>query len=133
MTQVGLAIAVTIALIGIIWFGIAMSPDEAQTSEDGAPVKVSTAHETWRIWGFVLTFCGIAGFTFAMFMKITVESYTPPSIVGSGGTSDIVNLGLMFDKGTVIATSLTALGLGVFCLAVSSILLAIRSTSAPSA
>lgn len=79
----------------------------------------------WSVWGWIMTLGGLGGLVVGLFMKMSVETYTPSSILGPGGSSDVVNLGLMFTKGVVVACSLSAIGLGVFCFAVGAVLRAI--------
>lgn len=79
----------------------------------------------WSVWGWIMTLGGLGGLVVGLFMKMSVETYTPSSILGPGGSSDVVNLGLMFNKGVVVACSLSAIGLGVFCFAVGAVLRAI--------
>lgn len=71
----------------------------------------------WQTGGAVLSGIGAIGFAISLLMGITVD--------GGYGGDDIVNLGLMFQKGFVAASSLAALSLGIFCLGVGAVLKAI--------
>lgn len=85
------------------------------------------AGEPWRLWGWVLTLTGGAGLGVSLFLKTSVQTYVPASVLGDGGTSEVVNLDLLFQKGVAIAGSLTAIGLGLFCVGVSAIVVAIEN------
>lgn len=98
--------------------------NERSEARETPAISANSPYEIWRIWGLLLTIGGGAGFAFSLLMETTVESYAS-GILGSGGSSSIVNIGLLFQKGTALAASLSAIGIGVFCLAVSAILLAI--------
>lgn len=95
---------------------------QPETSEDTAGAK-------WRIWGILFALCGAGGVVYSFFMSTTVETYIPTSILSADETSQVVNLGLLFDKGSVIVFGLFGFGLGVFCIAVGSILDAIQRKS----
>lgn len=60
---------------------------------------------------------GAIGLAFCLFRGISVD--------GGYGNDDIVNMGLMFQKGVVLACGLSALGFGVFCFGVGAIVKAI--------
>lgn len=71
----------------------------------------------WQMAGWALTVLGGLGVVVSYFLDISVD--------GGYGNDDIVNLGLMFEKGFIAACSLSALGLGVFSLGVGAIVKAI--------
>lgn len=99
-----------------------MAPSLATSTAD--PVsQPGSSGENWRVWGWILAAGGAIGLGFALFMPIAVETYVP-SVLGGGGRSDVVNIGLIFQKGVAIAGSLSAIALGVFCLAVGAIIAA---------
>lgn len=120
------------------------APDEITTCECGYAFTTSAPAATeieaastradpvdiaaWRLWGLVLILGGVAGFGVALMMSTTVAAYGAASILG-GGSSEVVNLGLLFNKGVAIAASLAAIGLGVFCLGVSAIVASLRARS----
>lgn len=103
-----------------------MTSDPAPVATPSPSVREDRAPgEGWTIWGWLLAIGGLVGLAISLSMKMSVETYTPSSILGPGGSSDVVNLGLMFNKGVAVACSLSAIGLGVFCFAVAAILKAI--------
>jgi hypothetical protein len=75
----------------------------------------------WQTAGKVLTIIGGLGLAFGLFSGISVD--------GGYGNNDIVNLGLMFEKGMILACSLSALTLGTLCLGVGAIVKAIGQKS----
>lgn len=72
---------------------------------------------TWHLSGLLIGFCGFVGFVLGILMPVTVSAN-----FGSELDSEVVNLGLLFNKAATLATSLAAIGIGVFCLAVAAIL-----------
>lgn len=98
-----------------------------QAPSSTAVAGQNLASEPWRMWGWVLTAIGGLGLGFSLFLKTSIETYVPPTLLGSGGTSEVVNLDLLFQKGVAIAGSLTAIGVGIFCIAVSAIVGAIEN------
>lgn len=130
------AIILTFFLIGIIWFVIAnetkaLEAEKAQaptaTAPEAAPMQADPVDTTeWRVWGLLLIFGGVAGFGIALMMSTTVDAFGSAGVL-AGGPAEIVNLGLLFNKGVAIAASLSAIGLGVFCLGVGAIVSALRA------
>lgn len=123
----------------IIWIVIRTPPEEAgppvaiegnppTRTEVAQPLPSSSHDDGWTKIGWLMLIAGILGFLFSLAMKTSVESYTPPSILGVGGSSSVVNLDLLFHKGVAIAGSLTAIGIGVFCVAVGAILKSIATS-----
>lgn len=78
-----------------------------------------SAGDNWRTWGMVLTGVGVIGAVLSAFMEISVSSYD----------SDVVNLGLMFNKGAALAGSLFVIGLGVLCMGIGAIVAAIAQSA----
>lgn len=76
-----------------------------------------SAGDNWRGAGMLVILGGAVGLPFSLFLNTTVETYA----------SDVVNLDLMFRKGVAVACSLTAIGAGLFCLAVGAIIGAIHA------
>ena len=132
------AIILTFFLIGIIWFVIAnetkaLEAEKAQaptaTESEAAPMQADPVDATaWRVWGLLLIFGGVAGFGIALMMSTTIDAFGSAGVL-AGGPAEIVNLGLLFNKGVAIAASLSAIGLGVFCLGVGAIVSALRARS----
>jgi hypothetical protein len=75
----------------------------------------------WRTAGWIFAVVGGLGLAFGLFSGITID--------GGYGGDDIVNLDLMFHKGVILACSLSAIGLGVFCLGVGAIVKALGRKS----
>lgn len=86
------------------------------SSEDG---------ERWKMAGGVITTVSAGGLMLGLFMDTSVETRLPSQFLDEAMPSAIVNLDLMFTKGVAIASSLTGIGIGIFCLAVGAILSAI--------
>lgn len=132
------AIILTFFLIGIIWFVIAnetkaLEAEKAQapstTEPEAAPMQADPVDTTaWRVWGLLLIFGGVAGFGIALMMSTTVDAFGSAGVL-AGRPAEIVNLGLLFNKGVAIAASLSAFGLGVFCFGVGAIVASLRARS----
>ncbi|MBU7588312.1 MAG: hypothetical protein KAF42_03765 [Sphingopyxis terrae] len=80
----------------------------------------------WQLAGWALSVIGLIALVSSLYMQTTVETYAPPSSFSVGGSSEIVNLDLLFRKGVAVACSLASVAIGIFCLAVGSILAAIN-------
>lgn len=85
----------------------------------GMSAATSSPTDSWRMSGWAFALVGLIALTLSLFMGTTVESGGP------FGGGEVVNLDLQFHKGLAIGGSLFAIGLGVFCLGVGSILEAI--------
>lgn len=126
------------ALGAVIWFimrDAAKSPvvaamhEPAQISSTDAilpPAAYQSAGENWRGAGWLILLGGVVGLAVSLFLKTSVETYAP-AILGGNGTSEVVNLDLLFRKGVAVACSLTAIGAGLLCLAVGAIIGAIHA------
>ncbi|MBL9067813.1 MAG: hypothetical protein JNN10_16145 [Sphingopyxis sp.] len=79
----------------------------------------SSLGDSWRMSGWTFALVGVVALVLSLFMGTTVDTGGPY------GGGEVVNLDLQFHKGLAIGGSLFAIGLGVFCLAVGSILDAI--------
>lgn len=130
--QLWLPLAATLIIMGTIFFvakerpAATVEPGDALAGDPEAPVaqeEDSKGGEGWRNIGSLFIVLGGLGMALSLFMKTSVET------VGLYGASDVVNLGLMFNKGVSIAVSLFAIGLGVFCVAVGAIVRAIARQS----
>ncbi len=71
----------------------------------------------WRNAGSILAVIGAIALAYGLFSGISVDA--------GYGYDDVVNLGLMFEKGAIIACGLTALTMGTLCLGVGAIVKAI--------
>lgn len=78
----------------------------------------SAPGDTWRSSGWILVVLGGIGVIATFLMDTTV----PTDSFGDGA---VVNFGLLSQQGLILDVSLFAIGLGVFCLGVGSILEAI--------
>lgn len=83
----------------------------------------------WQLAGWALSVLGLIALVSSLYMQTTVETYTPSTSFSVGGSSEIVNLDLLFRKGVAVACSLAAVGSGIFCLAIGSIIAAINQPS----
>jgi len=90
---------------------VGMSPDEPG---DG-----------WRAVGWFFAAAGAIGLVFSFYMDTTVEA---PGIYGS---TEVVNLGLQFNKGLAVIGSLFGIMAGLLCLGVGAIVAAINQASRP--
>ena len=129
--QLWLPLAATLIIMGAIFFVVKDGSATATDRTEEAPVRTEPVAdeqataieggEGWRNIGSLFIVLGGFGMALSLFMKTSVET------LGVYGASDVVNLGLMFNKGVAIAVSLSAIGLGVFCVAVGAIVRAIAS------
>lgn len=125
------------AVIWVIMRDAAKSPivaamhEPAQISNmDALPsfARPQTA-DNWRGAGWLIMLGGAVGLLVSLLLKTSVETYAP-ALLGAGGTSEVVNLDLLFRKGIAVACSLAALGAGLFCLAIGSVIGAIHARPA---
>lgn len=98
--------------------------DEAKSSDavEWTPelsAATSSPADSWRMSGWTFALIGVIALTLSLFMGTTLGTGGPY------GGGEVVNLDLQFHKGLAIGGSLFAIGLGVFCLGVGSILEAI--------
>lgn len=128
-----ITIGVIASLVAAFWFVAkwemrpGVSSDVARDDASGAATEPEDRTAgAWKPVGWVLTLLGALGAFLSFNMETTIEHYAPPTEFTAGGASQIANLDLMFQKGVAVATSLSAIGIGVFCLAVGSILNAIH-------
>ena len=136
--QVWLALGIFALMGGVLWLVFKVEtdgrppvvepvkPDEQQNPPISTEATARRAG-AWSAWGWSLAIFGSIGAAVSLTMKTTVEHFTPSTILGPGGSSEVVNLDLMFHKGVAIAASLSAIGIGVFCIAVGAIINAIYS------
>jgi len=75
----------------------------------------------WTMAGWALVALGAIGVAMGFFSGISVD--------GGYGNDDIVNLGLMFEKGVVLACGLSAVTVGTLCLGIGAIVKAIGRNS----
>jgi len=135
--QLWIATVIFGALGFIIWIAFRTPEEQGKPPAHGEAAPQATAEipvgqqpkagGAWTATGWTIATCGAVALALAISMKSTVEAYTPSTILGPGGQSEVANLDLMFQKGVAVAGSLTALGIGVFCIAVGAIINAISS------
>lgn len=129
------SIAGIAALAFVIWMVVKAPkvemPSAAHESHESADVVASSAPvrgggENWRVVGWILSAVGTIGLVVGFSMKTSVETFAPSTAYSAGGSQDIINLGLLFNKGATMAVSLSAIGIGVFCIGVGAIIANIR-------
>lgn len=69
---------------------------------------------------------GVVALIFSLMMGTSVETASP------FGGGEVVNIDLQFQKGLAVGGSLFAIGLGIFCVAIGSVLQAINASQPPS-
>lgn len=93
-----------------------------------APAHVDPPGSTWSLWGWFILAVGLIGIVVSLLLPITVSTFVPStSPYLPSGSSDIVNLGLLFRKGAALAGSLAAVGAGLFCVGIGSLIRAIHT------
>ncbi|MGV1682952.1 hypothetical protein [Sphingopyxis sp. NJF-3] len=123
------------AMCFIIWIAFKTPGDQGKPpamhveTPSPTPTQIeqrATPGGGWSMTGWTVAVCGSIGLALALTMKSTVETYMPSTVLGPAGSSEVANLDLMFQKGVAVAGSLSAVGVGVFCIAVSAIIKTIR-------
>jgi hypothetical protein len=84
----------------------------------------SAAGGGWRVLGWLLSIAGAVALIISLFLDTSLPTYSSGFL---GGPSEVVNLDLLFRKGVAIACSLTAIGVGLLCLAAGAIIRAIHT------